>query len=188
MRRTILGTICLVIAIPTIVAAQDNRLWEVRPLVGMSIPVGTQRDLFKNAAFTGGEAALRILPTVDLLTSVAWQAADSKYRVPTTTASVWVFDIGIEKRLRDSLSRDAALVPFFGGGVGGRAYDFDSRDLVSRTCYAGYGAAGLALEWKGTAIRGEARGNVFCYESPISGVASRTGSDLTLSLGFGLRF
>ena len=93
--------------------------------------------------FTGGEAALRIVPTVDLITSVVWQAANSKYRVPTTTASVWVFDIGLEKRFRDSIPHDAALVPFLGGGIGGRAYDFDSSDLVSRTCYAGYGAAVL---------------------------------------------
>jgi len=188
MRRSVLGTICLLISTPAIVAGQGNRLWEVRPVVGMSIPLGAQRDLFKDAPFTGGEAALRILPTIDLLTSVTWQAADSRYRVSTTTASVWVFDIGVEKRFRDTVTRDALLVPFVGGGVGGRAYDFDSRDLVSRTCYAGYGAAGIALEWKGTALRGEARDNVFCYESPISGVPSRTGSELTLSLGFGLRF
>ena len=96
MRRSVLGIICLVISLPTIIGAQDNRLWEVRPVVGMSVPVGSQRNLFKNAAFTGGEAALRILPTLDLLTSVMWQAADSKYRVSTTTASVWVFDIGVE--------------------------------------------------------------------------------------------
>lgn len=188
MRRSVLGAICLAMAMPALVGAQDNRLWEVRPVVGMSVPIGSQRDLFRNAAFTGGETALRILPTLDLLTSVMWQAADSKYRVSTTTASVWVFDIGIEKRLRDTASRDAMLVPFFGGGVGGRAYDFDSNDLVSRTCYAGYGAAGLALEWKGTTLRGEARENLFCYESPVSGVPSRTANEVTLSLGFGLRF
>ena len=188
MRRIVVGSIGLMLSMPTIASTQDNRLWEMRPVVGMSVPIGAQRDLFKNAAFTGGEAALRIVPTIDLLTSVTWQAADSRYRVSTTTASVWVFDIGVEKRFRDTISPDARLIPFVGGGVGGRAYDFDSRELVSRTCYAGYGAAGLALEWKGTALRGEARDNVFCYESPISGVPSRTGSELTLSLGLGVRF
>ncbi len=65
----------------------------------------------------------------------------------------------------------------------GRTYAFQELGLTDKTCFAGYGALGTEFQIARTALRLEARDNVFCYRSPVPGVSSKTRNDIGLSLG-----
>jgi hypothetical protein len=75
-----------------------------------------------------------------------------------------------------------------GVGAGGRTYAFSSSMLRDRTCAAGYAAAGAEVQLVPWAFRLEGRGNMFCYKSPLVGVASETRSEVGLRLGLAYHF
>ena len=52
----------------------------------------------------------------------------------------------------------------------------------------GYGALGTEFQVGRSAIRLEARDNVFCYKSPVAGVDSKTRTDIALALGLAYHF
>ena len=60
---------------------------------------------------------------------------------------------------------------------------FQGIGLADKTCFAGYGAVGTEFQVARTALRVEARDNVFCHRSPVPGVSSETRNDVGLGLG-----
>jgi hypothetical protein len=52
----------------------------------------------------------------------------------------------------------------------------------------GYGAIGTELQLGNSALRAEARDNVFCYKSPIRGMGSSTRNDVGVMLGIAYHF
>jgi hypothetical protein len=73
--------------------------------------------------------------------------------------------------------------PFVGVGGGARTYLYQGTGLSDRTCTAGYAALGTEFQLGATALRLEARNNLFCYKSPFAGLSSVTRNDVSLSLG-----
>ena len=172
----------------TVVAQTTDHYWEIRPFAGASMPTGAHRDAFKDAALVGGQAALRLTPTVDVVTSLGWQIAESKYGVASKMADVWLYDIGLEKSFRHSEAHHAQLAPFLGAGFGGRAYHFRSASLNGSTCFAAYGSAGAQYEVGRSAVRFALRDDAFCYTAPVGNAVSETRNDVSIVLGVGYRF
>jgi hypothetical protein len=162
--------------------------WEIRPVAGVAIPLGSHRLDFNSAPIVGGQLALRLTPTIDAVGLFSWQPSQSKYAVDTRHADVWVYNIGVERAFRGQQPTDGALVPFVGGGVGGRAYDFQSPSLVSGTCIAPYASGGAAYEHRRSTVRLEARENILCYKSPVAPFDQETHNEVSLVLSFGARF
>ena len=168
----------------TALSAQTTRIKpEIRPFAGALIPTGDQRDFFLDAPMAGVSAALEIKPSLHLLATFGWVAAQNKYPVAQDNANIYQYSVGAELGFVKPLGGRWELRPFAGLGVGGRTYAFQGLGLADKTCFAGYGALGTEFQLARTALRLEARDNVFCYRSPVPGVSSQTRNDIGLSLG-----
>ena len=64
----------------------QTRTLELRPFAGASIPTGSQRDLFKDAALFGTQGALELSPTFHVIGTFGWTAGTHRY--PGTNSSV----------------------------------------------------------------------------------------------------
>jgi hypothetical protein len=183
-----LGALALA-AIAQVAGAQTAQTWEIRPVAGVAIPLGSHRSAFNSAPIVGGELALRFTQTIDAVGLFSWQPSQSKYAVDTRRADVWVYNIGVERAFRGAQpTAGGVLVPFAGAGVGGRAYDFRSSALSSGACFAPYASGGAAYEHKRSTVRLEARDNVLCYKTPVAPYVQETHNEVSVLLLFGARF
>ncbi len=167
----------------TTLPAQSPRTLELRPMAGATIPTGAQRDLFKDAPLIGFGVAMQVHPNLHLVGSFGWMREHTRYAVTQNDANRYQYDAGVELSLERPLGAAWTVRPFFGLGAGARTYNFQAQTLATRTCAAGYGALGSEFRLGATALRLEARDNVFCYKSPIIGQDSHTRNDLTFSFG-----
>jgi hypothetical protein len=156
---------------------------EIRPFVGAYVPTGTQRELFKDATLFGVQGALELKPTVHMLGTFSWVPGHDKYPGFDENVSIFAYDVGAEFGLVRPLNEGWEFKPFIGFGAGARTYAYKADGLPNRTCAAGYGALGSEFQLKQVALRLEARDNVYCFKSPISGVQSKTRNDVGLVFG-----
>jgi Outer membrane protein beta-barrel domain len=156
---------------------------EIRPFAGAIIPTGDQRTLFQDAPMVGVSAAVELKPSLHVLGTFAWVAAQNKYAVAQDNVNIFQYNVGVELGFVKPLAGNWELRPFAGVGFGGRTYAFQGIGLTDKTSFAGYGALGTEFQVARTALRLEARDNVFWYRSPVSGVSSKTRNDIGLSLG-----
>jgi hypothetical protein len=168
----------------TALAAQTSPIRpEIRPFVGAIIPTGDQRDLFMDAPMVGVSAAIELKPSLHVLGTFAWVPGQDKYAVAQNNVNIFQYNVGIELGFVKPLGGSWELRPFAGLGFGGRTFAFQALGLEDKTCSAGYGALGTEFQIARTALRLEARNNIFCYRSPVPGVSSETRNDIGLSLG-----
>lgn len=183
MRRTVVAVAAL-LAGATALPAQTPRVRpEIRPFAGALIPTGPQRDLYLDAAMVGIATAVEVKPSFHVLGTFSWVASQDRYGFAQNNVSIFQYNVGAELGFVRPLGGNWELRPFMGVGVGGRTYAYQAPTLKDRTCFAGYGAVGTEFQLARTALRLEARDNVFCYKAPIAGVASKTRNDIGLSLG-----
>jgi hypothetical protein len=183
MRKTAFVVAALALG-ATALAAQTPRLRpEIRPFAGANIPTGELRDLFMAAPMVGVSTALELKPSLHVLATFAWVAGQNRFPVAQNNVNIYQYNVGIELGFVQPLGGRWELRPFAGMGVGARTYVYQGLGLKDRTCAAGYGALGTEFQFARTALRLEARDNVFCFRSPIAGVSSETRNDIGLSLG-----
>jgi hypothetical protein len=156
---------------------------ELRPFGGASIPTGTQRDYFKDAAMFGIQGAIELKPALHMIGSFSWVDGKNKYSVSNLNVDIFQYDVGAELGLVTPLGASWEMKPFLGFGAGARTYRFSADQLSNKTCALGYGSVGSEFQLTKFALRLEARENVFCYKSPIIGQKSKTRNDLGLSFG-----
>jgi hypothetical protein len=183
MRKISLVIAALVVGAPVLLAQSPQVKPEIRPFVGAMIPVGSQRDLFTDAALFGIQAAVELRPSLHVLGTFAWTPGQDRYGVSENNVDIFQYNLGVELGFVEPLAGNWELRPFVGAGLGGRTYAYQAGTLADRTCTAGYGALGTEFQLARTALRFEARNNVFCFRSPVAGVGSRTRNDIALSLG-----
>jgi hypothetical protein len=188
MKRQWIAGALVACAVTVPVRAQTSADWEIRPFAGYAIPTGAHRGAFSNAVMSGAEASVRLTKDIDLVGSFAWQPSRGKYNVSERYADVWVYNFGLERNFRDVRPAGSPFVPFLGGGVGGRAYDFRSSSLTSSTCYSGYVNGGASYERGWSSVRLEVRDNLFCYKSPVGALDEQTHNEIGILLGLGFRF
>ncbi len=165
-------------------AAQVSRpIVELRPFAGVTIPTGSQRDLFKDAPITGLGVALQMTPNLHVVGTFGWMREHTKYAVTRNDADRYQYDAGLEVSLERNISSSWTFRPFVGAGGGARTYDYQASTLLTRTCAAGYGAIGSELRTGQTALHFEARDYVFCNKSPLPGGVSKTRNDITMAFG-----
>ena len=183
MRGSLLAVAALC-ASATALPAQSARVRpEIRPFAGAIIPTGSQRDLFKDAPLVGVQGAVELKPSLHLVGTFAWVPGQNKFAVAQDNVSIFAYDVGAELGFVRSLGGAWELRPFIGAGAGARTYSYQASTLATRTCAAGYGALGTEFQRGRTALRVQARDNVFCFKSPIAGVSSQTRNDIGLSFG-----
>jgi len=156
---------------------------EIRPYAGALIPTGDLRNFFHDAPMVGVQAAVELKPSLHLVGAFGWVAAQNRFPVAQDNVNVFKYDVGMELGLVRSLGGAWELRPFIGAGIGGRTYDYQAASLATKTCTSGYGAVGTEFQIARTALRLEARHNVFCYRSPITSGSSQTRSDIGLTFG-----
>lgn len=183
MKRSTMVVAALLLGATTLPAQTTKIKPEIRPFAGALIPVGDQRDLFLDAPMAGVSAAVEVKPSFHVLATFGWVAAQNKYPVAQDNVNIFQYNVGAELGFVTPLGGRWELRPFAGLGVGGRTYAFQGISLEDKTSFAGYGALGTEFQIARTALRLEARHNVFRYRSPVPGVPARTRSDIGLSLG-----
>jgi hypothetical protein len=161
---------------------------EIRPFVGAVIPTGDQRSLFMDAGMAGVQAAVELKPSLHLVGTFAWVPGQNKFGVAQNNVNIFQYNVGVELGFVQPLAGNWELRPFAGIGVGGRTYAYEAPSLADKTCTAGYGALGTEFQLARTALRLEARDNLFCYRSPVAGQRSKTRNDIGLSLGVAYHF
>jgi hypothetical protein len=187
MRTTTLVIASLVLG-ATALPAQARRVTpELRPFVGVSIPTGAQRDLFGEAPLLGLGGAVQLRPNLHLVGTFAWVPGQTEYAVTEDNVNIFQYDVGVELSVERAMG-SWMFRPFLGLGGGARTYAFKSALLDNKTCAAGYAALGSEFMLGATAVRLEARDNLFCYRSPIEGEESRTRNDIGVSLGLSYHF
>jgi hypothetical protein len=183
MRRTAF-VVAVVALSATAVAAQSPQVKpELRPFAGAVIPTGDLRNLFLDAPMAGMSAAFELKPSLHVLGTFAWVPAQNRYGVPQNNVNIYQYSVGAEFGFVQPLEGRWELRPFAGLGFGGRTYAYQMVGLKDRTCTAGYAALGTEFQIARTALRLEARDNLFCFRSPVAGVGSTTRNDVALSLG-----
>jgi hypothetical protein len=148
---------------------REPRTYEIRALVGASVPTGAQRDVVRDALLAGGQLAVQLRTLLHVTGSFAWMPTTSRYDVDDPSLDVLQADLGVELGLARWLTTDWEVRPYVAAGAGARTYVFASDSLDSRACAVGFGS--LGVEWKlaVTAMRLEAKDNVVCYRSPVPG-------------------
>jgi hypothetical protein len=81
------------------------------------------------------------------------------------------------------LSGNWQFRPYVRIGGGARTYAYQADQLAGQTCAAGYGALGTEFQLGRTALRVEARDDVFRFKSPVAGQDSKTRNDIRLAAG-----
>lgn len=160
---------------------------EFRPFAGANIPTGPQRDLFGDAGMIGAQLALEIKPTLHVLGTFGWVASQSTYAVTDNNVNMFTYDVGLEFGVVEPLGGKWELKPFVGIGGGARTYAYRGA-LPDKTCGSAYAALGTEFQIAPWAFRLEARDNVFCYQSPLTGVQSETRNDVGLTFGLAYHF
>jgi hypothetical protein len=183
MKKTIVAVAALGFIVTALPAQTTKIKPEIRPSAGAMIPTGELRNLFLDAPMFGVSTAVEVKPTVHVLATFAWVPAQDKYGLAQNNVNIFQYTAGTELGFVRPLGGNWELRPFAGIGVGARTYAFQGAGLANKTCFAGYGALGTEFQIARTALRLEARDNVFCYRSPVPGVSSQTRNDIGLSLG-----
>jgi hypothetical protein len=183
MKKGLFVAVALLAGATALPAQNWSPALELRPFAGASVPTGTHRDYFKDAALFGLQGAIELTPNLHMLGSFSWVDGKNKYSVTNTNVDIFQYDVGAELGAVTPLALGWELKPFLGVGAGARTYSFSSDQLSNKTCALGYGAAGSEFQISNIALRLEARENFFCYKSPIIGEKSKTRNDLGLSFG-----
>ena len=84
--RTISIVVAAVALGATSLSAQVRPTVELRPFAGVTIPTGSQRDLFKDAPITGLGVALQMTPNVHVVGTFGWMREHTKYAVTRNDA------------------------------------------------------------------------------------------------------
>ena len=192
--RVSIGVLALALAIVARGAgAQDDRpappSWrpELRPFLGISAPAGPFRHEITSDAVMGLQAAAELRPTFHLVASFAWMLSQTRQATPADV-DMLQYDAGVERGLVRQLSLGVQLRPFVGIGAGARTYLYRASTFADRTCAAGYAALGAELQLDESAMRVEARGNVFCYYPPDGDGSSHMRTDVALVVGYAHHF
>jgi hypothetical protein len=188
MRTTALF-LSLTLAGAGVLSAQESRTAaEIRPFVGISIPTGSQRDLFNDAPVFGLQGAVELKPTLHLVGTFGWVPGQTAFVATRDNVNIFQYDVGIELGVVRDLSAGWQFRPYLGLGAGARTYAYQAGQLADKTCAQGYGALGAEFQIGRTSMRVEGRDNVFCFKSPIAGQDSKTQNDVRLAAGFAFHF
>ena len=182
MKRVIWASAVLLLQ-AGVAAAQAPRLGlEIRPWVGELIPVQAQRADFESMTMFGLQAGAPLAPSLQFVGSFGWAPGTDKLSVADDGVNVLDYNVGLEFN-----PLAGAIRPFLGVGGGARTFLYGPKTLMSQTCTAGYGSAGVELRVARTAFRLEGRGNAFCFRSPQTGTGSANRNDVAVAFGFAYR-
>lgn len=188
MRKTSFVLTALVCGATALTAQTRTSAFELRPFAGATIPTGAQRDLFKDAPILGMGVAFQIQPNLHIVGNFGWMREHTKYAVLKNDGNRYSYDAGVELSAERQMTSNWMFRPYVGLGAGARTYTYQAETLLRRTCAAGYGALGTEFRYGVTALRLEARDNLFCYKSPLPDGASNTRNDLAFSMGMAYHF
>ena len=153
---------------------------EIRPFVGLAIPIGLQAAFLNAAPLLGLQAGVEVTPTLTLLGSLGRVQGRDKY-LADVGLGVLEYNGGVEFSSTKPYGAGWRFKPFLGLGGGARRYTYHAGSLRDRTSPTGYGSLGTEFQVRAIAFRFEARNAV--YRSALAEGASGTGNDLELSLG-----
>lgn len=177
---------------PHLGAQQADRRVELRPVVGIFLPTGQQRDLLRNTVIVGAQAEYLFTPSLGVVGTFGW-APIKDQSVERNKLNIYQYDLGLEARLRN-LSPAATITtrPYVALGAGARSYRESKRvDGKTESNFLGFGALGvdLAMPNGPFGVRLEARDNVTNFNGLRGEFSKReTRNDVQLTGGLTFAF
>jgi hypothetical protein len=217
MKTPVLAVLMLLLGHSALIAQGERIKPELRPFVGASIPMGDQRELFANGTVFGAQVAFEFGPRLHLLGSAGWVETHGAYTNLDDQVKIFQWDLGFEMNAMYPLGHGWDLKPFLGFGGGYRHYRYraltspasfslsgpssvfpgteitptmtpDTWERVHKSTAVSYAALGTEFQIGYTALRLEARGNLFVYRSPIPVQDLKTRTDIGLTFGIAYHF
>jgi hypothetical protein len=160
----------------------------VRPLVGVNVPFGAQRDAAGNSRILGLQAALGVTPTLGIVAGASWAFAEHRFAATDDRLDMLQYNVGLELGRSIGLGNYWLLRPFAVAGAGLRSYMYEDASLDNQSCLEGYGGGGLELVLDRIRLRTEVRGHVFCYKAPVNAGTSETRGDANILFALAYHF
>lgn len=180
MRASILVLAALV-AVQIAAQAQINA--EVRPHIGVYLPLGDQRDIFKSSVMTGAQLAVQACDVTHFVGTFAFAGPSFRAKLAQPGhAHVYQGDLGVEVGRDMAMSNGWSFRPFLGAGAGVRAYDYTNAEPTKRYATA-FGAGGAEFRRDRIALRVEARDYLTRFKGIRSTENPSTRNELALSAG-----
>lgn len=177
---------------PVSAQVQGPLAFSLGPQVGVYIPVQDQADDLSETLTLGAMVRTDLSRWLGVVGSFWW--APSEAEVPSLSpmeedVDLFQYDLGFELRPFANRNDNWPIVPFIGGGVGGRSYSFRDLDEGSETDFSGYGSLGGEVVLDRIALRLEGRG----YLSDFDGLTgahpdSEARGEFTFTAGVLYRF
>ena len=163
--------------------------FEVRPYAGAYIPTGDQRNVVKDAVIAGVQLSWLPIQRVAVTGTFGWAPSKDKITPGDQSLDIYQYDVGAEWR-PPAFYRSStwSFLPFVGGGIGGRTYDY--RDIGGSTSdFDGYGSLGGEFGFGIWGIRLEARDYISQFKN-LNGTdnGNSTRNDVTIAAGLSVRF
>ena len=187
MRRILLATLGVLAGAAVLSAQEPGAKLEIRPFAGVSVPTGTQREVFNDAPIFGLQGAVELKPNFHVVGSFGWVTGQNEFVLSRDNVKIYQYDVGVELGLVRRLG-NWQLKPYLGLGGGARTYAYEAAQLADRTSFAGYSALGSEFQLGRTAFRVEARENAIHFKSPIAGQDSKARNDVRLTAGVAYHF
>lgn len=168
-------------------AAEDHGRWSLLLSSGTVIPTGEQRDAIERGDMSTAQLSYMIRPAIAINATVGWARSQDIIADHDRKLDVFTYDVGVEARANDRVSRGiVTLTPFAGAGAGARSYSYRRFDADATHNVAGYASVGGILGVGPIHLRVEARNYVTGFR-PLDG-AGTSGARNDVVLLAGLSF
>jgi hypothetical protein len=169
-------------------AQATGRGFESRSTSGALIATGDQRDILKDAFFTGGQLAYRVHKNVTVVGAFGYSPGTTR---TDEKLNVYQYDLGVEGRLPGLVGLGSwAISPYGTLGAGGRTYDYKHAG-GTETNFVGFAGAGADVGPRGArwGVRVGARDYVSSFRGLRGELAEREArNDVAITAGLTMNF
>lgn len=169
-------------------AQEPERKFAIAPFVGAYVPTGDIRDVLDDSLLVGVTASYDVHRYVAVLGSFSWAPSQAKGIVAGEDVDLFQYDLGVQGQYPIALNADWTFKPFVGVGAGARTYSFRDLDVDAETDFAGYVAAGGALQYEALELSVSVRDQLSAFDGLAGQDDSTTSNDLSMFASIGMRF
>ena len=188
-RQRRMATVLLFVVSVLVGATARAQSWpavpEVRPLVGMYVPIGEQHRLLTDALALGGQVALEVGRGAHVVAAFTWVPTTQRALADDNRIEMAQFDLGAEWLSPGRRRLQARFNPLLGAGLGLRAYRSRDANTSSQANLGAYGSLGGEVRLGRVAIRLEGRDYVTAFRGLGERESTSLRNDAAVAVGLG---
>jgi hypothetical protein len=91
MRRILLATLGVLAGAAVLSAQEPGAKLEIRPFAGVSVPTGTQRQVFNDAPIFGLQGAVELKPNFHVVGSFGWVPGQNEFVLSRDNVNIYQY-------------------------------------------------------------------------------------------------